>query len=74
MGNSWKLLLYYLNLLVLGTAVAGLLYACLMMLLFQDEWRYWLLAALGFLCVLALAALLFVIRKQKFPAAGRDYV
>lgn len=74
MGNRWKLVLYYMNLAVLGTAVAGILYACLMMLLFRGEWLYWLLAAIGFLCTLALAAVLFVIRKQKFPVAGRDYL
>ncbi len=74
MGNIWKLVLYFINLAIMVTAMAGLLYALIMMLVFQNEWLYWLLAVIGCFCALILFAVLYVVRKQKFPVAGKDYL
>lgn len=74
MGNIWKLVLYFINLAVMVSAMAGMLYALIMMLVFQNKWLHWLLVTIGCLFALVLFAVLYVIRKQKFPVAGRDYL
>ena len=74
MSYLTTIILYYLNLIALIISLGGIIYSVAMFFIRSNEQSKWLITGIIFLLTFILLIVLFVIRRSKIPAAGRDYL
>ncbi len=73
MGYKFRLVLYYLNWGIIVLSFTGIISSIIMMIIESDEQDEWLTNGLIFVILFVFFAFIYIIRKSKLPAAGKDY-
>jgi len=73
MNYKIRLILYIISKVFIYLAVIGSLHAIVMIFVEQSDFKYWLIRTSLFVIVTIIAIVLFIIRKARIPAAGKDY-
>lgn len=73
MAYKTRLMLYYASVSAVGLSLAGSVLAVIMLLITPEEWHGWLITLATCLLVFFIFAAFYLLRKSKFPAAGKDY-
>ncbi len=73
MDYKFRILFYYLNVFVIAVTIIGIILAIIMMFMHPNDSFNWFVAALICLLILVLLMVIYLIRKNKFPAPGKDY-
>ncbi len=73
MNYKIRLILYVISKVIIYLSVIGSLYSLVMIFVEQNNFEYWLIRTALFVIVTIITSVLFIIRKAKIPAAGKDY-
>lgn len=73
MNYKIRLILYVISKVIIYLSVIGSLYSLVMIFVEQNNFEYWLIRTALFVIVTNITSVLFIIRKAKIPAAGKDY-
>ncbi|MCZ7603221.1 MAG: hypothetical protein M5R37_10145 [Melioribacteraceae bacterium] len=73
MDYKIRLILYVISKAFIYASIIGLVHALVMLFVEQSNLKYWLTRMALFVLITFAAAILFIIRKGKIPAAGKDY-
>ena len=73
MNIKSKLILFYINKLIIVLSTFGIIVFGIMVVADPALWLKWLLFACISFLIFILAKILYIIRKSKFPVAGKDY-
>ena len=73
MEYAFRLFLYYVNRLAICFAFGGMIYSLIKVLIGDYKWHEGLISGFVFLAIFIGLGIIYIVRKSKLPAAGKDY-